>query len=210
MKYADLLSKVSEVPCFSVKFLAAGGDLSKIRLQLGRWVKSQKVIKIHKGLYTLAEPYRKIKPEPFYIANNLKSASYISLQSALAWYGMIPEFVPEITSVTTGRPQTFETPMGRFSFRHINKSFFWGYQQVEVTAGQKVFVARPEKALLDLVYLTPGGDKEEFIEELRLQNFEQIDRAMLGKVVEKTRGPKLRKAVNNIETIIDRGEGIDL
>ena len=90
MKYEDLLSKVSEVSCFTVKFLAAGGDLSKIRLQLDRWVKSQKVIKIHKGLYTLAEPYRKVKPEPLHIANNLKSASYVSLQSALAWYGMIP------------------------------------------------------------------------------------------------------------------------
>ena len=158
----------------------------------------------------MAEPYRKIKSEPFYIANNLKSASYVSLQSALAWYGMIPEFVAEITSVTTGRPQTFETPMGRFSFRHINKSFFWGYQRVELTTGQKVFIARPEKALLDLVYLTPGGDKEEFIEELRLQNFEQIDKTMLGEFVEKTRGLKLRSAVNNIETIINRGEGIEL
>ena len=72
------------------------------------------------------------------------------------------------------------------------------------------FIARPEKALLDLVYLTPGGDKEEFVGELRLQNFEQIDRTMLGEFVEKTKGLKLRKAVNNIETIINRGEGIEL
>jgi len=210
MKYEELLNKVSDVPCFTAKFLAAGGNLSQIRLQLDRWVKNQRLIKIHKGLYTVAEPYRKVKPEPFYIANSLKSASYVSLQSALAWYGMIPEFVPEITSVTTGRPQTIETPIGRFSFRHINKSFFWGYQQVELKAGQTAFISRPEKALLDLVYLTSGGDKEEFIEELRLQNFEQIDKTMLKEFVEKTRGLKLRRAANNIETIIDRGEGVEL
>lgn len=210
MKYEDLLNKVSEVPCFTAKFLAAGGDLSQIRLQLDRWVKSHKVIKIHKGLYTLAELYSKVKPEPLYVANYLKSASYVSLQSALAWYGMIPEFVPETTSVTTGRPQTLKTPIGRFSYRHINKSFFWGYQQIEVTAGQKVFIARPEKALLDLVYLTPGGNKKEFIEELRLQNFEQIDRTILREFAEKTKRLKLRKTVNNIETIINKGEGIIL
>ena len=210
MKYEDLLNKVSEVPCFTAKFLAAGGNLSQIRLQLDRWAKNKKVIKIHKGLYTISEPYRKVKPEPFHIANNLKSASYVSLQSALAWYGMIPEYVPETTSITTGRPQTIETPMGRFSFRHINKSFFWGYKQVELTAGQTAFIARPEKALLDLVYLTPGGDKEEFIEELRLQNFEQIDKTTLREFAGKTRGPKFRKAVNNIETIIDASEGTEL
>jgi predicted transcriptional regulator of viral defense system len=210
MKYGDLVNKVSDVPCFTAKFLAAGGDLSQIRHQLDRWEKSKKVIKIHKGLYTLAEPYRKVKPEPFYIANSLKSASYVSLQSALAWYGMIPEFVPEVTSVTTGRPQTYETVVGRFSFRHINKNFFWGYQQIETTEGQEVFIACPEKALLDLVYLTPGACNAEYIEELRLQNFEQIDKVTLLKFAEKTKSPKIRKAVNNIETIIEKGEGIEL
>ena len=210
MKFEDLLNKVVNLPCFTTRFLAAGKNLSQIRLQLSRWVKGGRLIKLHKGLYTLAEPYRKIKPEPFCIANSLKSASYVSLQSALAWYGLIPEFVPVVTSVTTGRPQTIETPMGRFDFRHINKSFFWGYQQVELTAGQMTFIARPEKALLDLVYLTPSGDKEEFIEELRIQNLEQIDKAVLREFAGKSQSPKLNRALQNIESIIDRGEGVEL
>lgn len=210
MKFEDLLNKVADLPCFTTIFLAAGRNLAQIRLQLNRWVKGGRLIKLHKGLYTLAEPYRKIKPEPFCIANGLKSASYVSLQSALAWYGLIPEFVPVITSVTTGRPQTIETPMGRFDFRHINRSFFWGYQQVELTAGQAAFIARPEKALIDLVYLTPRGDKEEFIEELRIQNLKQIDKAILREFAEKTQSPKLKRALKNIESIIDRGEGIEI
>jgi predicted transcriptional regulator of viral defense system len=210
MRYEDLLKKTSDLPCFTARFLAAGEDLSRIRLQLDRWVKNKKVMRIHKGLYTVSEPYRKTKPEPFYIANNLKPASYVSLQSALAWYGMIPEYVPEVTSVTTGRPQVIETPIGRFSFRHIKREFFWGYTQAELSPGQKGFVAQPEKALLDLVYLTPDGDKEEFIEELRLQSLEKIDKTVLREFVEKTKNNKLKKAVNYIETIIDRGEGIEL
>jgi len=210
MKFEDLLNKVADLPCFTTRFLAAGKNLAQIRLQLSRWVKNGKLIRLHKGLYALAEPYRKIKPQLFCIANSLKSASYVSLQSALAWYGLIPEFVPVVMSVTTGRPQTIETPMGRFDFRHINKSFFWGYQQVELTAGQTVFIARPEKALLDLVYLTPSGDKEEFIEELRIQNFEQIDKAVLREFAGKSQSPKLKRALQNIVRIIDRGEGVEL
>lgn len=210
MKFEDLLNKVAGLPCFTTRFLAAGGNLAQIRLQLSRWVKGGRLIKLHKGLYTLAEPYRKIKPEPFCIANSLKFASYVSLQSALAWYGLIPEFVPVVTSVATGRGQFIETPMGRFDFRHINKSFFWGYQQIELTAGQKAFIARPEKALLDLVYLTPGGDNQEFIEELRIQNLEQIDKAVLREFTEKTQSPRLKRALQNIERIIDRGEGVEL
>jgi predicted transcriptional regulator of viral defense system len=210
MKYEDLLNKVADLPCFTTRFLAAGENLSQIRLQLSRWVKGGRLIKLCKGLYTLAEPYRKIKPEPFCIANSLKSASYVSLQSALTWYSLIPEFVPVVTSVTTGRPQLIETPMGRFDFRHINKSFFWGYQQIELTAGQTAFIARPEKAMLDLVYLTPGGDKEDFIEELRIQNIEQIDKGVLREFAVRSQSPKLKRALQNIERIIDRGEGVEL
>ncbi len=210
MKYVDLLNQVADLPCFTTRFLAAGENLSQIRLQLSRWVKGGRLIKLHKGLYTLAEPYRKIKPEPFCIANSLRSASYVSLQSALAQYGLIPEFVPVVTSLTTGRPQTIETPMGRFDFRHIKKSFFWGYQNTELTAGQTAFIARPEKALLDLVYLTHGGDKEEFIEELRIQNIEQIDKAALWEFTEKAQNPKFKRALHNIKRIINRGEGVEL
>ena len=102
--------------------------------------------------------YRKVKAESFYIANVLKPHSYLSLQSALSWYGLIPEFVPVVTSVSTARPQSIETPLGKFEYRHISKDYFWGYQQLELANKQTAFVARPEKALLDLVYLTPGGD----------------------------------------------------
>lgn len=210
MKFVNLLEKVSVLPVFTVRFLAAGENLAQIRLQINRWVKDGKIIRLHKGLYTLAEPYRKVAPEPFCIANSLKQASYVSLHSALSWYAMIPEFVPAVTSITTGRPQTIETPLGRFEFRHVSKKCFWGYQQVELKFGQTAFIAHPEKALLDLIYLTPGGDEIEFIEELRLQNFEQINRAVLHEFVERFQSPKLNRALDNIERILDQGEGIEL
>jgi len=210
MKFVNLLEKVSDLPVFTVRFLSAGGNLAQIRLQINRWVKDGKIIRLHKGLYTLAEPYRKVTSEPFCIANSLKQASYVSLHSALSWYAMIPEFVPAVTSITTGRPQTIETPLGRFEFRHVSKKYFWGYQQVELKFGQTAFIAYPEKSLLDLVYLTPGGNKIEFIEGLRLQNFEQINRAVLHEFVERFQSPKLNRALANIERILDQSEGIEL
>ena len=210
MKFASLLEKVSDLPVFTVRFLSAGGNLAQIRLQINRWVKDGRIIRLHKGIYALAEPYRKVIPEPFCIANSLKSASYVSLHSALSWYGMIPEFVPAVTSITTGRPQTIETPLGRFEFRHVSKKYFWGYQQVELKFGQTAFIACPEKALLDLIYLTGGGNDIEFIEELRLQNFEQINRAVLREFVERLQSPKLNRALDNIERILDQSEGIEL
>ena len=210
MKFVNLLEKVSDLPVFTVRFLAAGENLAQIRLQINRWVKDGKIIRLHKGLYTLAEPYKKVISEPFCIANSLKQASYVSLHSALSWYAMIPEFVPAVTSITTGRPQTIETPLGRFEFRHISKKYFWGYQQVELKFGQTAFIAHPEKALLDLIYLTPDSDKIAFIEELRLQNFEQINRAVLCEFVERFQSPKLNRALANIERILDQSEGLEL
>ena len=210
MNFDDLLKQTADLPCFSTRFLAAGQSLPQVRLQLARWVKDGRLIKIHKGLYTLAQHYRKVKAESFYIANVLKPHSYVSLQSALAWYGLIPEFVPVVTSVSTARPQSIETPLGRFEYRHISKDYFWGYQQLELADKQAAFVARPEKALLDLVYLTPGGDKREFLKELRLQNLETINGEVLKEFVERTKRPKLKRAFENIELIIKEGEGVEL
>ena len=210
MNFTDLLKNVSDQPVFTVRFLAAGENLAQIRLQINRWVNAGKIIRLHKGLYTLAEPYRKVAPESFCIANSLKQASYVSLHSALSWYGMIPEFVPAVTSVTTGRPKTIETPLGRHEFRHVSKKYFWGYQHVELKSRQTAFIAHPEKALLDLLYLTPGSDDIEFIEELRLQGLEQINRAVLREFTGRFHSPKLNRALKLLERILEQGEGIEL
>jgi hypothetical protein len=97
--------------------------------------------------------------------------------------------------------------MGVFYFRHIDKSFFYGYSQAELSNRQTAFVARPEKALLDLIYLTAGGEKEEFLEELRLQNLEIIDKTVLRQFVKKAKSPKLNRALKTIERLIDESKG---
>ena len=123
---------------------------------------------------------------------------------------MIPEFVAAVTSITTGRPQTIETSLGRFEFRHIAKKHFWGYRQIEPAIGQTAFVARAEKALLDLIYMTPGADTMEFIEELRLQNIEELDKTILRQFANRFGSPKIRRTLRSIESVLDEGEGVEL
>jgi predicted transcriptional regulator of viral defense system len=205
MKWEELLRKVAEEPVFRTGFLAAGGEsLAALRPQLSRWVRSGKLIQLTKGLYTLAEPYIKVPPHPFVLANAMKRASYVSLQSALGYFGMIPEHVPTVTSVTTQRPQQIQTPSGLFAFRHTKKGWFHGYRQIDLGSGQNAFVATAEKALLDLVYLTPGADDYDFLVELRLQNVERLDFDTLHQLAEASRSPKLRRAVKLLAQLCEQ------
>ena len=204
MKWEELLRQVADEPVFRTGFLAGSGErLAALRLQLSRWVKAGKLIQLTKGLYTLAEPYRKLTPHPFVLANAMKKASYVSLQSALGHFGMIPEHVPTVTSVTTQRPARVQTPLGRFLFRHIKKSWFRGYRQVDLGAGQKAFVATPEKALLDLVYVLRGRTRD-FLAELGSRIWRAWIVRCLVQLARTSRSPKLRRAVKIIERLIEQ------
>jgi len=194
-----LLRIVGDEPVFTSSILLAGNvSAPDLRRQLSRWVKRGKIIQLRRGLYVLAGPYRKIDPHPFLLANALKPASYVSLQSALAFYGLIPEYTPVVTSVTTGRPERRETETGMFFFSHVKKAWFAGYRKVEVSPGQAAFLAIPEKSLLDLIYLTPGADRLDYLAELRLQNFERLDPKILTKLARESGSRKLIRAAENI------------
>jgi len=144
MKFERLLKIVGDEPLFETGLLLAGKvDSDDIRRQLVRWVAAGKIIQLRRGLYTLAPPYQKIKPHPFLIANRLLEPSYVSLQSALAYYDLIPEYVPIVTSVTTGRKALMETPLGSFQFQHIQRDRLIGFVPRLVGSNQEVFLATP-------------------------------------------------------------------
>lgn len=90
MKFGDLLTLVGDLPAFETSLLLAGECSSaETRRQLSRWASAGKIIQLRKGLYALAPPFAQNKPHPFVIANALVRGSYVSVQSALAHYGMI-------------------------------------------------------------------------------------------------------------------------
>lgn len=208
MKFSELLDVVGQDAVFSSGLLLSGkADDRQVRLQLSRWVKSRQLIQLRRGLYALAPPWRKVEPHPFLIANRLRSGSYVSLQSALAWHSVIPEQVPVVTSVGPGRPDAASTPLGVFQVQHLAKALRFGFSRVEVAPRQFAFVAAPEKALLDLVHLTSGGDSEEFLRELRLQNTAAFQRTALEELARRSGKPKLVRASVIIASLLDEEEG---
>lgn len=112
---------------------------------------------IKKGLY-VAGPILKVnRPEPFLLANHILGPSYVSLESALSYYGFIPERVYAITSITIKATRKFETPMGVFSYIRLPLPYYsFGIQQTKLSDQQYAMMASPEKALCDKVVTTSG------------------------------------------------------
>lgn len=207
MKFQELLYLVADEPVFDTSLLLSGNvNRQGIQRQLSRWEQEGRLQQIRRGLYTLAPPYRHRTPHPFFVANCMVKASYVSCQSALARYGLIPEYTPVTVSVTTLRPGDFETPVGRYLFRHVKIEFFWGYSLVELAPDQHAFVAHPEKALLDLLYLTPRSDEFDFLHELRLQNLDRLNPQRLTDYVERTRKAKLQRILPNLLKMLQTQE----
>jgi predicted transcriptional regulator of viral defense system len=203
MKWSDLLHIIGNEPLFNSSVLITGPVNSvDIGRQLSRWVSNGRLIQIRKGLYMLSDTYRKKTPHPFLVANTMKRASYISLQSALAHYGLIPEYVPSVTSVTTGRPETVSSSIGNYIFKHIKIALFYSYKKIELGEGQSAFVASPEKALLDLLYLTPGSNNLSYQKELRLQNLETLDLVQLTHLAQESKSQKLVRAIKNVMLLV--------
>jgi predicted transcriptional regulator of viral defense system len=205
MKFAELLEIVGDEPVFSSS-LALAGDVDPVDVasQLSRWVAAGKLIALRRGVYAIAEPYRRRDPHAFELANAIVRPSYVSLESALSFHGMIPEAVFSTTSVARTRPAEYETALGRFTYRVISADLFWGYSAVPVAADrrQRAYVALPEKALLDLVYLRPHGDDADFLEQLRLDGLDTLDTARLVEFAQRSGKPKLKRAAASLLELV--------
>ncbi|MCK5725027.1 MAG: hypothetical protein KAI84_21005 [Gammaproteobacteria bacterium] len=148
MKYEDLALLI-KTPIFSKNdIVLAGGKI--FDYQLTRWVKKGYLLKIKNGIYIFKRDYEKIKGEE--IAAALYQPSYLSLDSALAAYGFIPEIVYSYVSVTGKTNRTFDNKFGHFIYRHLKTELFWGYREVRTSSGWYL-IAEPEKAILDYLYL---------------------------------------------------------
>jgi predicted transcriptional regulator of viral defense system len=170
--------------------------------QLSDWTRAGKVLQLRRGVYAFPPPYADERPLTYVVANRLVRPSYVSLQSALSHYGLIPEHVASVTSVTTGRPITVRNDFGRFIYRHVKTEFFFGFHCLQLSRGQFAFLGTPEKALLDLLYLTPGGDDEAYIRELRLQNLDTVDTGRLRQLVAQADQPKLNRALPHLLAVV--------
>lgn len=120
-------------------------------------IKKKELIKIRRGLYMLADKYRHKKLSKFFLASRIVPHSYISLESALSYYGWIPERIASVTSILAlGRTKKFITPFGEFNFYQLpvnEYEFLTGVTRVEEIKGEPSFLASPLRALADYVYM---------------------------------------------------------
>jgi predicted transcriptional regulator of viral defense system len=174
----------SALSAFSVFSLA---DIRTIypnfdRRRLTEWQHKGYIRKITKGLYTFSDI--ELNEEMlFYIANKLYRPSYISLETALSYYQLIPEAVYSITSVCTRKTNRFDTPVGYFSYRTISPKLFYGY---EITS-KTIKIASIEKTLIDFFYLNTQINTVEAFDSLRIDRkvlIEQLDEKKLKEQLE--------------------------
>jgi hypothetical protein len=146
MKFEALVKQTSVLEAFDLSLLVQAFDESRegIRVQLVRWMKAGRVIGLRRGMYALPDTYRHAPLAPARLANLLYRPSYLSGLWALGFYGLIPERVVWLTSVTTRVPRQFENPVGIFNYRHLKQSAFFGYQAT-ACFGQEVLTGRAAK-----------------------------------------------------------------
>ena len=147
--------------------------------QLTRWQDKGLIIQLKRGFYILNKHDRKIFPSRFFFANQLMWPSYVSMESALSHYGFIPEAVADITSITSKKTNCFDNKLGRFIYQHLKPGVFNGYHSFKDEAGMDVFIADPEKAIVDFLYLNlnkfKAHNKDIFSDSYRFQNTQVLN-----------------------------------
>ena len=157
MKLIDVHAHLKKlgVPVFQTADAMAYLNIKKDHASklLARLEDSGHIVRVKRGLWVFPE-----RLDPLALPEYLTAPfpSYISMQSALYYHGMISQ-IPAITySVSLARTRIFKTPLGIFSIHHMNPSFFFGYEQV---GKYGIKMAVPEKALLDFLYMSPAKSK---------------------------------------------------
>ena len=166
MNFLEFKEKMFDLACFNIHQLYAWrSDFD--RNNLTRWRKKGYIVRLRQGYFAFPE-YKRKPDYAFYFSNRIYSPSYISLQSALSFYGMIPETVVQITGVTSLKTASFCNEFGDYSYRNVKENLMFGYELKPMDGGRTLRFASPEKALLDLLYLYPFYDNAQEMEELRL------------------------------------------
>lgn len=134
--------------------LNALAEYRRPRNKIQSFLRSNDLIRVKKGLYVFGENGRQEPYSQEVLANLIYGPSAISLEYALAYYGLIPERVEVITSITNNRNKQFHTPVGDFEYYFISpKKYHFGITQIELTISKHFLMAVKEKALADVLML---------------------------------------------------------
>jgi len=184
MDFRSIIEQYTEVPISRHLILELLKDYKRPNDKISELINSKELISIRRGLYIIGPKINMPSPAPFLIANHLRGPSYISLDSALSYWNMIPERVYEISSVTMKTSKVYKTDIGRFSYQQTKIPYYsYGIKTEQYSTKQAVLIASREKALCDKIVLSANINlrsikqtKSYLMEDLR------IDREVLLKL----------------------------
>lgn len=177
MNFREAVQPYSEEPLTKQVLLHLLKDYKRPFDKINELVKAGELTPVKNGFYVPGPALNLPKPESFLIANHLWGPSYVSLETALSWWSLIPERVYEVASVTVKTTKTYQTPVGRFSYQHAALPWYsFGIRSVVLTDKQVAMVASPEKAVCDKIVFTSGillrstkAVQQFLVEDLRME-----------------------------------------
>jgi len=204
MNFWQFRNQFYDLACFNTNQVYAWKpDFEKNNLT--RWTKQNLLVKLRNSWYSFPD-YLKTPNIQHFVSNKIYTPSYISLHSALAFYGIIPEAIVQTTAVSSLKKANFENTFGYFSYQQILPELMFGYEQKTFLNKHSLIFATPEKAILDLLYLYPQYNNEQEIRELRFdEEFMQEDLNVerLSEFAERFQSKTLKNRVKLLFKIFD-------
>ena len=201
-----LIRNFGNIPITSSIIESLYDDLKSTDKKVLRLEKQGYIIRLKRGLYVVNPKYSGVTLSSELIANHLYAPSYISMSSALRYYGLIPEIVYTNQSMTIKHARKFQTPIGNFDYKYISKeAFHIGVRSVN-RDGYAFLIASPEKALCDLVAnstkvnLRYKKEVEIYLEEdirMDMNEFYKLDPSIFEEYI------KVGKKADSIKTILN-------
>lgn len=196
MQYLELKEQLNDFIVFSLN------DIKKIdasfhRQRLNEWQNKDYIKKIVKEYYIFSD-LKIDEAVLFFAANKIYDPAYISLEMALSYYGLIPESVYGITSVTSRKTYVFNSSLATFSYHKIKSELMFGYKLVSLQ-NHNFKMAEIEKAILDYFYIHPKLKTDEDFEELRINADifkEKVDLEKMKKYLAQFNNKALEKRIN--------------
>jgi hypothetical protein len=178
MDFRKAVKEYAEAPISRHLILELLNGYQRPNDKISELIKGKELISLRRGLYVTGPKLDLPTPEPFLIANHLRGPSYISLESALSYWNMIPEKTYEISSVTIKTSKLYKTPVGRYSYQQLKAPYYaCGIKSIAYSPKQTILIASPEKALCDKVVLTSKinlrsikQSREFLMEDLRIDS----------------------------------------
>ncbi len=190
-EFAELAKKLPVVSLADIRSIMPG-----LRQEtLSRWNRSGKIILVAPGYYVLPDETTD-ETDIFAIAGRMYTPSFVSLESALSFYGLIPETALSVTSICTRKTRRINSPLCTFTYRSIQPKYFFGYE-AKMGRNHRYLMASPERAVVDLLYQRRDVSSAEDIMEFRFdaETFNGLDQIEVLEMAELFNKPWLKRKV---------------